>query len=249
MSMPCNWVSHTVLSPVPGERSSRLGSRPWSTRHTTLSDRNGDTTLRHTSCHIFSKEKTGRHPHAHPPHTTHDAWHLENMPVFAHVIVLPSTSVKGRIGDANKPKAEISTGFLDMNDYYYSLLRITSDKDVDDAFWIDVDVRGLINTEDKEHGSSIPANVFKGTVDRVHVPTSRYENPTEAGWTIRFVCDAVPSFWCAVDLAVEMVVSLIAGSTLYASIQFGQNTEAFLHQYTRRSTSVCHIRSLQVLCV
>lgn len=133
-----------------------------------------------------------------------DRWALENMPNFAHVIVLPSRSIKGRIGDANKPKAKISTGYLDMNDYYYSLLRITSDNE-DDPFWIDVDMRGLINAEDKEHGSSIPADVFKGKVDGVHVPTGRFENPTEAGWTIRFDCEAVPSFWCAVDLAVEPV--------------------------------------------
>ena len=163
-----------------------------------------------------------------------DAWHLENMPVIAHVIVLPSTSVKGRIGDVNKPKAEISTGFRDMNDYYYSLLRITSDKDEDDPpFWIDVDVRGLINAEDKEHGSSIPADVVKGTVDGVHVPTGRYENPTEAGWTIRFDCDAVPSFWCAVDLAVEPVKINVYREKLLGIERSMDDFKAKLDQYKR----------------
>lgn len=126
-----------------------------------------------------------------------DAWALGIGPrCFYKEIVLPSTSVKGRIGDVSKPKAYISTSS------FCSMLRINSDDD-EDGFYIEVDVRGLINAEDKEHGSLIPTDVFNGAVDGVRVLTGRFENPTEAGWTIRFDCEAAPSFWCAVDLAAE----------------------------------------------
>ena len=133
-----------------------------------------------------------------------DQWALENVPLMSEDIVLPSTSVKGRIGAAGKPKASIRT-WIDFHDFY-SLLHITPEKDEDgDAVRIDVDVRGLIDAEDKEHGSPIPAGVIlRGIVSGVdHTLTGRYENPAEAGWTIRFDCEAVLSFWCAVDLAVE----------------------------------------------
>jgi len=131
------------------------------------------------------------------------------MPQVAHAIELPPKSVEGRIGVVNRPNAFIST------DTYCSTLCIRSNKDdKDDSFSIDVDLYALINAEDKEHHSPIPTDAFKGTVDGVHVPTGRFENPTEAGWTIRFDCEAVPSFWCAVDLAVEPVKINVYKETL-----------------------------------
>ena len=105
---------------------------------------------------------------------------------------LPSHCIQGRIGDGS-PKA---------------FFRASSDSttlciscDGDDSFFIHVDVRSLLQMKEMENGSCVPSSVLQGRVGGAHLPSGRLMR-SEKGWTLRFTCGDVPSFWCDVTICV-----------------------------------------------